>query len=750
MALVDLSRRAFLSGLGLAAGGLVLGVRPALASPPPSAWPAVPSDGLRPNAFVHLALDGTVTIVCARSEMGQGVRSSLPALIADELGAELSRVKIVQGDGDAAYGGQNTDGSSSVRGVYDELRHIGAGARTMLVAAAAEAWKVPPASCSSHDHAVHHAASMRSFQFEELVALAAKRPLPRAREIKLRPTSELRYAGKSLPLADGPDLVTGRAKFAADVSLPGMLTAIVVRPPVVGGKVKRYDAARTLLVPGVKRVVELPAAKRPFAFQPLGGIAILAEHTWAALRGAHLLDVSWDDGDNAAYDTTRYRAELARAIGKRGKVMRSKGDVDTALAAATRRVEAVYYTPHLAHAPMEPPSALARFVGDHCEVWACTQDPQSAREAVAGALGVAESKVTVHVTFLGGGFGRKAKPDFVVEAALLARAAGVPVRVQWTREDDLRHDYYHTTAMQKLTAGLDAQGAVSAWNHRIAFPPIGSTFNDGTMPSVGELEQGVLDLPLAIPNVRAEACPMKAMTRIGWLRSVANIYHAFAVQSFIDELAHARSEDPRTLRLALLGPSRHVTNQELGVKEAGNYGATLAEHPIDTGRLRGVIERVTELARWSDRKKDGRALGLAAHRSFLTYVAVVASAVRDARGRVRIDEAWIVADAGILVNEDRVRAQLEGSVIFGMSAALYGAITMKDGATVEDNLRAYRLTRIAEAPRRIHTELVRSEHASGGVGEPGVPPVAPAIANAIFALTGTRVRELPIGKTMLV
>ncbi len=337
---------------------------------------------------------------------------------------------------------------------------------------------------------------------------------------------------------------------------------------------------------------------------------------------------------------------------------------------------------------------------------------------MAKALGLDEAKVTVHVTMLGGAFGRKSKPDFIVEAALLAKAAGAPVRVQWTREDDLRHDYYHSTSAQRLEAGLDATGKVTAWQHRIAFPPIGSLFSGAKMGGEGELQQGVLDLPLAIENVRAEIGEARAHTRIGWMRSVANVYHAFAVQSFVDELAHERGKDPRENLLELLGAPRVVTPADLGVAKVPNYGQSLDEHPIDTGRLRRVIERVTELSRWGGRKAEGRSLGLAAHRSFLTYVSSVVSVVRAPDGLVRVDEAWIVADAGTIINLERVRSQLEGAVIFGLSLGLYGAITMKAGATEQSNFHDFRLMRIAEAPRTIHVDVIASEGPPGGVGEP--------------------------------
>ncbi|WP_437808796.1 molybdopterin cofactor-binding domain-containing protein [Sorangium sp. So ce1078] len=746
---VVLLRRSFLAGLGLAVGGLALGLAEGdaeAATPPPASSTLPPEPGLRTGVFLHIATDGTVSIVCHRSEMGQGIRSSLPVLVADELGADMARVKIVQGDGDKAYGDQNTDGSRSVRDGYEPMRRVGATARAMLVAVAAKKWRVPAAECVAEQHAVHHAKSKRSLDFRELVADAAKLPVPDAKTVALRPVSELKRVGGPLPLLDAPAIVTGTAQFGADVRLPGMLTAVIARPPVVGGKVVRYDGARALAVPGVKKLVDLPGPTGgAVGFQPLGGVAVVADTTWAAMRGRAALQVEWDHGANAAYDSATYREALSGAARAPGKVVRKVGDVDGALAKAARTIEAEYYVPHLAHAAMEPPSAVAKVDANGCEVWAPTQNPQAARTEVARALGVDEGKVTVHVTFLGGGFGRKSKPDYVAEAALLARAMGAPVRVQWTREDDVQSGYFHSVSAQYLKAGLDADGKVSAWLHRTAFPPIPSTF-DGRVktPSENELGLGVLDLALAAPNVRAEACDAPAHVRIGWLRSVCNIFHAFAVQSFIDEIAQARQADPRDVLLEVLGPARQATPAELGVQKVPNYGAPIEKHPVDVGRLRHVIERVTEISGWSAARKAGRAVGLAAHRSFLTYVAVVAAVSKDALGKVKVDEVWLVADAGTVINLDRARSQMEGAVVFGMSIALHGAITVKGGAVEQTNFRDYPVVRTTEVPQRIHVEIVKSDAPPGGVGEPGVPPVAPAIANAVFALTKKRARELPL------
>jgi isoquinoline 1-oxidoreductase beta subunit len=761
-----LSRRKFVQGLGLSTGGLWFGLysfgQPLTSEPTGKTGPKpttasvaeeVTSAGLNPNVFIHVGSDGVVTIVCHRSEMGQGIRSSLPVLLADELGADMAQVKIVQADGDKSYGDQNTDGSNSVRGIYEDMRRAAATARMMLVAAAASRLQVQADTLEASDHAVHHRATGRTVSFGDLAVEAGKQEIPKPADVKLRPDAELRRVGKHLPLIDGPAYVNGTAVFGADVRLPNMLIAAIARPPVVGGKVNSFNKESALAVRGVKHVIEIPPPKQPYVFQPWGGVAVVGENTWAALKGRDALEITWDHGDNADYTTARYRETLMKSVSARGTVLRNVGDVEKALSSAAKTVEADYYVPHLPHVAMEPPVAIARFDqanGGTCEVWAPTQNPQAARTEVARVLGLPEARVTVHVTMLGGGFGRKSKADFCSEAAYLSKTVGLPVRVQWTREDDLHNDYVNAVSAQRLTAGLDASGKVIAWRHRTAFPPIGSTFNQAiNEPGNGDLQQGVLDVALAIPNVRAEACKADAHVRVGWLRSVYNIFHAFAVNSFIDEIAHAKGQDPREAMLEIYGPARIVSLQELGVPKLENYGGSLERHPVDAGRLRGVIERVTANAQWSNRRQTpDRGLGLAAHRSFNSYTAVVASVIRANTGGVAVDEVWIVVDAGLVINPDRVRAQMEGSVINGMSNFLYGGVTHRNGAVEQNNFDGVNLVRMPVAPKRINVDIIGLEHPPGGVGEPGLPPVAPAIANAVFALTGKRIREFKLPETV--
>jgi isoquinoline 1-oxidoreductase beta subunit len=733
-----LTRRSFLVAFELSLAGLAVGIAP-LARAASSAMP------LAPNPFVHISPEGIVTLVCHRSEMGQGVRSTIPSLIASELGANLATMRVMQADGDKLFGDQNTDGSSSIRKRVDELRQVGAAAREMLIAAAAARWGVRTDTCDTLDGVVVHQKSKRTLPFGALASAAAKLTIPPPEKLRLRPWSTLPIvADAHPPLLDGPVLVTGTARFGADVTVPGMRVAVIARPPVVGGKVLRFDATHALQVPGVRGVFEMPVPKPPYLFQPWGGIAVVADNTWAAMKGRAALQIDWDDGENGSYDSGAFREELLASVRAEGNRLRNVGDVDAAFSQAARVLEAEYTVPHLAQLPMEPPCALARVDGDTCEVWSSTQNPQEAQQWAAKTLGIPEKNVKVHVTFLGGGFGRKSKADFVAEAAFLAKAAGAPVRVQWTREDDVRHGYYNSTNAQRLRAALDDKGKLVAWHQRTAFPSIQTTYKPTPAPTGKDLQQGVLDLALDAPNVRAEACKADAHVRIGWYRSVYNIFHAFASSSFVDEIAHARGADPRDVLLEVIGPPRVLSLKDLGIEALDNYGEPLDKHPVDAGRLRGVVERVTAMAPWRERGK--RALGLAAHRSFVAYTAAVVSVVRDARFGVRVDEAWISIDAGRVVNHDRVRSQLEGAVVMGISNALLGGVTMKNGKAEQSNFRDAPVARIGDVPRAIHVDIVPSDAPCSGVGEPGVPPVGPALANAIFALTGQRIRDLPLRK----
>ena len=737
-----MSRRDFLKRTGHASGGLVLALTFTTAcsrSEGPAALSGEAS--VAPNVYVNIRNDGIVEIVCHRSEMGQGIRTSLPQIIADEMEADWSRIELKQALADDKYGDQNTDGSTSIRKHFDLLRNAGATAREMLIAAAAATWDVPASDCVARDHAVHHEATSRSAGFGELVDMAAQLDAPTTATFKSR--QDYRYIGKPMDTIDGQALTTGTAMYGIDTALPGMLYASIERCPVFGGTVASFDGGAARKIAGVSDVVEMPPPSAPAFFNLLGGVAVLASNTWAAEQGRKALQVEWDEGANSSYNSAAYKDSLIASASAPGAAVLERGDVDGD--AGEQTLEAVYYAPHLSHAPMEPPAAVATMTDDGgCEVWACVQNPQATRDTVAATLGLEKAQVIVHVTLLGGGFGRKSKPDFAAEAAWLAQQSGQPVKVTWTREDDVHNGYLHSVSAQYFRGGLDANGDTRSWLQRVCFPTIMSTFSaDAHGPGGFELDLGLLDNPYDIPNMRLETCDAEAHLRIGWLRSVCNVFHAFGASCFADELAHLAGQDPKDYLIKLIGRERMIDPASDGGKYT-NYGQPLDDHPIDTGRLGAIAEKVADMADWGRQLPDGHGLGIAVHRSFLSYVGSVAEVSIDASGRPRVHKMWMAIDAGQVINPDRVHAQMEGAAIFGMSIALHGEITAENGAVVQSNFDTYPVVRMNEAPAEIQVHIVESAAAPGGVGEPGVPPVAPAIANAVFAASGKRVRELPI------
>ncbi|HYB44724.1 MAG TPA: molybdopterin cofactor-binding domain-containing protein, partial [Candidatus Methylomirabilis sp.] len=724
LVLANVSRRRFLQGVS-AMGGLVLAAgfpsATNAADPPKYGADGMPNGWVdNPLVFVAIAEDGTVSIVCHRSEMGQGVRTGMPMIVADELEADWKRVRVVQAPGDEKrYGNQDTDGSRSTRHFLDPMRHCGAAARTMLEAAAAARWGVPVDQVEAKNHEVVHKSSGRRLGYGALAKSAASQPVPARETLRLKNPSQFRYIGKGeLKLVDGRDIVTGKAQYGIDTRLDGMYYAVVARPPVLGGKLVSYDASNTLKVPGVVRVVVIEASPPPPEFNPLGGVGVIAKNTWAAIQGRNALKIVWDDGPNASYESVSFRKNLQELAQKPGKVVRNDGDFDGAMAKATRK-EAEYYIPHLAHATMEPPAATVRIVQGKCEVWGCFQSPQAARDRVAKRLGMDPADVTSHVTLLGGGFGRKSKPDFAVEAALLSKAMdGKPVKVTWTREDDLHNSYYHTVSVEHLEAGVDAQGKPVAWLHRSVAPTIMSTFVTGADQEAAlELGMGVINVPFAIPNIRIENPPAIAHTRIGWFRSVSNIPHAFAVQSFVAELAAAAGRDQKDYLLEIIGPPRVVSPQMLG--DTWNHGENPERYPVDTGRLRGVVEAAAREAGWGKTLPKGRGLGIAAHYSFVSYVAAVAEVAVDDKGVLTIPRVDIAVDCGASVNPDRVRAQMQGACVMGVGIATLGEISFKDGRVQQNNFDSYEVTRMSAAPRVINVHIMPGDFSKplGGVGE---------------------------------
>ena len=746
----NVARRSVL--LGLAAGSFVLSVR--LSSPAQAQEKKYGGEGMPggvkddPKLFLSVAEDGTVTLLCIRAEMGQGIRTGFGTVIADELGADLARVKVLQAPGNQAkFGNMDTDGSRSMRHHFGPLRRIAAATRQMLAEEAAAQWGVPVTEVKADNHGMVHGPSNRRLEFGALAKGAAARPVPPQDRLVLKPVSEFRYIGKDVPLIDNLDITTGKATFGIDARVDGMAYAVVARPPVFLGKVKSFDATKTMKVPGVLKVVAIDAPTPPVVFQPLGGVAVIAENTFAAIKGRSQLEIQWEDGPNASYNSVQYRKMLEEAAAKPGQVVRNNGDVDKALAGAAKRLSADYYVPHLAQAPMEPPSATARVTADACEVWVSVQNAEAIRTDLSKRFNMPIDKVTVNNLLLGGGFGRKSKPDFASEAAICSHAmGGRPVKLTFTREDDLQHSFFHTVSAERVEAGVDANGKAVAWLHRTVAPTIAALFVPGAnheMPL--ELAMGAVDNPFDIPNFRVENPEAAAHTRVGWFRSVSNIPHAFAIQSFAAELAASLGKDPKDYLLELIGPPRLI--DAASMSDAWLYGEDPKRYPFDTGRLRAVVEKAASEAGWGRKLPSGRGLGIAAHRSFVSYTAVVTEVSVGPKGEITIPRVDIAFDCGAVVSPDRVRSQLEGAVVQGVSLAMLGEISFKNGRVQQTNFDGYELTRMDGAPTEIRTHLVNTtafDKPLGGVGEPGVPPVAPALANAIFAASGKRIRSLPI------
>jgi isoquinoline 1-oxidoreductase beta subunit len=736
-----ITRRTFLGGL-VSAGALVLGARllplEAMASGEASASGTAAAAAWAPSVYLGLEPDGSVIIVTHRSEMGTGIRTGLPMVLADELEADWKRVKIEQALGDKKYGSQNTDGSCSIRDFYDAFREAGATARLMLELAASETWSVPVGECRAQNHFVVHTPSGKKLGFGELVAGASKHSVPKKEMLRLKTPAEFRYIGKDVPIIDMDGICTGKGVFGYDAQMPGMVYASIERSPVYGGKMKSYDDKEALKVRGVQQTVVIPPLKPPYGFKALGGVAVIANNTWAATKGREKLKVEWDSGENVKYNSTDYKNALLETVRKPQKAARNVGDVDAEFARGGKTHEAEYYVPHHAHAAMEPPAAVVDFKDGKAVVYAATQNPQAVQDTVADALAIDKANVECHVTLLGGGFGRKSKPDYVAEAALLSKSLGKPIKVAWSREDDIRFDYYHAAAAMYMKAALDDKGRPTAWLQRCAFPSIGAMFNPATNTGQSfELGMGWTNVPFDIANLRAENGPALAHVRIGWLRSVANIQHAFAIHSFVDELAQLAKRDSVEYLLDVLGKPRTV--------ELGGRDPMAQKFPYNTGRLRNVIEIAAERSGWAKKKPaKGRALGIAAHYSFLSYIATVVEVEVDDTGKVRIPRVDIAVDAGRVINPDRVKSQFEGAAVFGTTIAMLGAITAANGEIQQSNFYDYQVARMPEAPVETNVYIVPSEAPPAGVGEPGVPPIPPAICNAIFAATGKRIRELPI------
>ncbi len=709
---VNLSRRGFLKAGALAGGGLVLGVYVpprATAVDPPAAKPTT----YKPNAFLRIGSDDTVTVIVNHSEMGQGIYTGLAMIVAEELDADWRKVRVEAAPADPVYnhtmyGIQLTGGSTSTISEWDRFRKAGATARAMLIAAAAAIWKVAPATCRASEGQVIHQESGLFLSYGELAEPASR--LAPVRNVALKDPKTFKLIGKPTRRLDTPEKVNGTAVFGIDVTVPGMLTAVLARPPVFGGKARSVNKAKALAIPGVRHVVETDR-----------GVAVVADGFWPAKKGRAALEIEWDLGPLATLDSHVQREEYIELARTPGAVARKQGDAESALAASARVIEAVYDLPYLAHAPMEPLNCVADVRPDGCDVWTGTQAQTLEHHAAAQAAGLKPEQVKIHTTLLGGGFGRRAALDchFVREAVLVSKAVKAPVKVIWTREDDIKGGYYRPTAHHVVSAGLSPQGRPTAWKHRIVCQSflIGTPFEaaivkDGVDETCVE---GAADVPYDVPNILVDWKQAPNGVPVQWLRSVGHTHTAFVVESFLDELAHAARKDPLAYRRELL-----------------------ANHP----RHQRVLDLAAREFGWEKPLAPGRGRGLALHQSFGSIVAHAVEVSVSKAGKLAVHRVVCAIDCGPVVNPDTVRAQMEGCIVFGLSTLAH-EITFALGRVRQRNFHDYPVLRMNETPA-IEVHIVRSTDSMGGVGEPGVPPVAPAVANAIFDLTGKRLRKLPI------
>ena len=728
---IEMKRRDFVKIFGLATGGLLLGCNV-------SADKVVVNtleDGISfvPNLFIQLQKDGTVTIVVARSEMGQGIRTSMASAIAEDLEADWKYVTVQQATGDAKFGNQNTDGSRSIRTLLKPMRKMGAMARSILEQAAAKKWNIAASDCKAENHFVVNNTTGEKVFFGDLVEEAKTIAIPSDENIILKDKKDFKYIGKKVVRGiDMEDFLHGKANYGLDARLPNMKFAAIARSPVTFGSVKSFDTSEATQITGVEQVVQLDRLIPPAGqfFGMLGGVAVIANNTWSAFQGKNNLNVEWESGINESYDTENFKEKLISRIHNKAKVVPPfKGSIEKAFNNADKVIEATYTMPHLAHAPMEVPNALAWVHDGKCDVWAPVQDPQTVQAEIAHFFGFALEDITINVMMLGGAFGRKSKSDFVVEAVALSQKIKAPVQVVWTREDDIQHSFYHAQNAQYLKGSLDEKGKVTGWLHRVAFPSITSSFKPMSNYIAGfELGMGFTNNPYEIENVQIENAKAESHLRIGWLRSVSNIISGFGVNSFVDELAIASGKDAIEFRLDLLGKDKVST--------------AASPHPFNVARLKNVLIEAKKLSNWGRKLPEGHGMGVAIHYSFYSYVATVVE-VSVKSEKVKVENIYSVLDCGMYVNRDAVINQMEGAAIFGMSLTMFGKISTKNGAVEQSNFHDYQMTRMIDAPN-IHVHLVDNDEDPTGVGEPGVPPVSAAITNAIFNASGKRVRSLPL------
>jgi len=682
------------------------------------------------NAWVRITPDNRVTLILGKSEMGQGVMTSLPMILAEELSVDWKKVKVEQAPTDPKIYDHGTGGSGSVSGSWLPLRRAGAAAREMLISAAAAHWNVNRDTCKAQDGGVLHGARKDFLNYGELVEAAAKLPIPDFKTVPLKNSDDFTLVGHDTHRVEVRDKVSGTAKFGIDSRMPGMLYAVIARCPVFGGKPAKFDAAKAKAVPGVRDVVAIDPVG-PGAFSA-GGVAVLADTSWAAMQGRRVLGITWDEGPNAGESSDSLHKQFLENASKPGKVVRNEGDADGALNSAAKKIEASYEFPFAAHACMEPMNCTVHIRPDGAEAWVPTQGPQWAQDIIAGVAKLPHESVIVHTTLMGGGFGRRYQGDFIMEAAQVAKAVGKPVMVLWTREDDMQHDFYRPASYHKMWGAVDAEGNVSAWKHFQSSTSIAAMWrpNGKEKPEQGEFGTAAF-IPYVTPNYRVEYTLANSSVPRAWWRSVEHSSSGFVVECFVDELAAAAGKDPLDFRLRLIGDDRKIPDF-----------TSSQDRPLDTARLKGVLKLAAEKSGWGKPLPKGIGRGIAAYYSFETYTAAVAEAsVKD--GEVRVHRLVYAVDCGRPVNPDGVRAQVESAAIYGLSAALKSAITIDRGRVEQANFNDYEMPRINETPKT-EVHVVMSKEEPTGIGEPGLPVVAPAVCNALFAATGKRIRRLPI------